>query len=276
MLENSFSRRIRRKYRSYLISYLKRKNIILKSDFGFRINLDVTKDVDKNFYLDLFELENLNLFHQLVSDDNIIFDVGANIGIYSLTAASTMSASTRIFAFEPADGAYQRLLANIDLNNFGNIMPFKLAIGDRKGNASFYVCDDDAYNSIIDNTMRPVLNIEKVELCTIDNFCQSNHIDRIDLLKIDAEGADYLILIGAMNILSQPTAPIIFCEYNRNIVNEINFRLSDLLDFIRELKYDIYEISNGKLIKVKNLENISEIICFKDYHLEKINSSLLS
>ena len=223
MFENNFFRRIRRKYRLYLLNYLKRKNIILKSDLGFKINLDLSKDVDKNFYLDLFELENLNLFHQLISEDNIIFDVGANIGIYSLIAASTMSAGTRIFAFEPADGAYQHLLANIELNKFRNIIPFKLAIGDRKGIVSFYVCNDDAYNSIIDNTMRPVLNVENVELNTIDNFCQTNKIDRIDLLKIDAEGADYLILKGAMNILSQPNAPIIFCEYNRNIVKGINF-----------------------------------------------------
>ena len=88
----------------------------------------------------------------------------------------------------------------------------------------------------------------------------------IHLLKIDTEGADYLVLKGAAKMLDK-FAPIIFCEYNRSTEKGFEYKLGDLIDLMKSKSYDLYEIKKGKLIYFDPVtSNSSDLICFKNSH----------
>jgi FkbM family methyltransferase len=195
----------------------------------------------------------------------VVFDVGANIGIYSLLAGKKAGQQGHVYSFEPADLAYQRLNKNIRINKFENISVYKQGVSDKNGTTNFYVCEDDAYNSIGSRPMNKVKEVKNIDITSIDEFCIKNNIRRIDVLKIDTEGADLLVLQGAKSVLTSETPPIIFCEFNKNIKSGFNFSLDDYRDFIISMKYRIYEIKNNMLHEFNPVQsNASEILCIHE------------
>jgi FkbM family methyltransferase len=246
------------------IRILSYKDIIMRSELGFRIILNLKKDVDVYFYKGNFESDTLNYFKSIIKTGDIIFDIGANIGIYTLIASLKTGSQGKVYSFEPADWAYDRLSKNIKLNEFSNIISIKKGVADYSRTADFFQCEDDAYNSIGKNPMRDVKHVNKIEITSIDDFICENNITKIDVLKIDTEGADYLVLKGAQKILQSDYPPVIFCEYNRNIKNGFDYTLEDFEQFIKSYNYNIFELHDGKLIPFDAAKSQSnEIICIK-------------
>lgn len=268
--------RFKRKTKILKIKYLKRYEFIFKTGYKFKIKLDVRRDVDKLFYLDSFESSTLQLFSNLITPNNIIVDIGANIGVYSLIALSKYRNETFVYAFEPSDWAYNRLLENITLNSFNNVEIIKKAVSDHVGETEFHMCEDDAYNSLGAKPMKKVISSKYIELTTLDEFCKLKKIKKIDILKIDTEGADYLVLKGGVRILNGIEAPIIFCEYNRYTKADESFELHDMISLLESYQYRVYEINNKMLIPfIPEKSNADEIVCLKDEHLSRIPLRIL-
>ena len=269
--------RIQRKTKKLIREYILNKEFVKKTKYGFKIKLDVSRDVDKHFYWGEFEIEIIEFLRTLLKRSSVFFDIGANIGIYSLLASKNILAGGKIFAFEPADWAYNRLTENIRINAVKNIETLKLAVSDFTGSNQFYVCEDDAYNSLISTPMKQVQKVIKINSIRLDDFCLKNNIKDIDILKIDVEGADFLVLKGAKNILRSDHSPIIICEFNRSITNGIKSSQDEFVFFMKELSYRFFTIKERKLVEI-DLANTAanERICIKDCHLPKYNLNLKS
>ncbi len=253
------------------ILFLPYHEYYFKSNIGFLIKLDLSKDVDCRFYLNKFETNTILFFKEIINSGDIIFDVGANIGIYSIVAGKKVGINGKVFAFEPAEWAQKRLLDNFKLNKLVNIKIITAGVSDLEGDTLFYLCEDDAYNSLGENPMQKIIKEEMIKVITLDEFCRRENITRVNIIKIDTEGADYLVLKGAKNILSKKSAPIIFCEYNRYTQVNKRFKLKDMLDFLINLDYQVYELK-GKKLKFFNAEESSaeELICLKSEHYSRI------
>ncbi|MBZ0199932.1 MAG: FkbM family methyltransferase, partial [Ignavibacteriaceae bacterium] len=249
-------------------------NEFIHSRNKLKLKLDVTRDVDKHYYWGEFERENIKFFKSLVRQGQTIFDVGANIGIYSLTAARVMNNSGRVYCFEPSDWAYNRLRENVAINRFSNIEIIKKGVSNKSGTIDFYICHDDAYNSIGSKPMMEVEKVVPIQVTTIDEFCDAQKIPHIDILKIDAEGADYLILKGAKVMISKQNAPIIFCEFNRSISDGFDFSKNDFINYLVKNSFSAYELKDNKLVEFKHDSSSNEIICLKPEHILKFNLQL--
>lgn len=257
--------RVKNKLLFQKIKYLSRKDYIKKTEYGFNIILDLKKDVDLYFYRGIFEKENLEYFGSLIKPGNIILDIGANIGIYSLMASVKTGNIGKVYSFEPADWAINRLKENIRLNKFENIEVIDKAISDISGISDFFICDDDAYNSIGNKPMREVREVKKVEITTIDDFLSSRSISHVDIIKIDTEGADYLVLKGAKQLLSSSSPPIIFCEYSRKTIDGFHHSLNEFEEYIKGFNYKIFEIQGNNLIEFNSsISQSNEIVCIKN------------
>src|SRR4030067_2261687 len=160
--------RAQRKTKKLVREYLLKNEFIKNSKYGFRIKLDISKDVDKFFYWGEFERDNLQFYKNVLNRGSIIFDVGANIGIYSLLASKIVGNASRIYSFEPSEWAYNRLIENIKLNNFKNINTYKLGISNKEGTVIFHKCEDDAYNSIGNHPMRKITEVSQINVISID------------------------------------------------------------------------------------------------------------
>jgi FkbM family methyltransferase len=164
-----------------------------------------------NLYCGLFEYYDMAFLLHFLRPNDLFIDIGANIGWYSLIAAQKIKAENHIYAFEPASNAYQKLLKHISLNEASQISAHNCCIADYEGEILLNICEDDAYNSVGNS---PILNIQEQvnsPVINIDAFIEKYRIPKVDIIKIDTEGAEMLVLKGAKKTL-QKFSPVIFLK----------------------------------------------------------------
>ena len=175
----------------------------------------------------------------------VYFDIGANSGLYSPEIAFH-NQSAKIYAFEPQPDCALKLETTVSLNRWGDrFKVLRLGLSDQKGELSLSLSGsgstfDDAFNDY-KSTKRIVCNVD-----TLDNFIKSNSITRIDFVKIDVEGHELQVLMGAKESIGQ-FRPILFVEIARTISDRDYFNLNfeKVFDFAREMNY-VPLRSNGK------------------------------
>jgi FkbM family methyltransferase len=149
----------------------------------------------------------------------VFFDVGANVGQTSMEALREFP-EARIIAFEPHPDIFAQLRQSVSNSRFS---PHQLALADRTGDVTLYeygnVGDGSLMNSLVPDARFSVQFAHSasrriVECSTIDEFCALNGIDRIDVLKIDAEGCDFLVLKGAARMLRERRIEFVYTEFN--------------------------------------------------------------
>ncbi|MCW0181203.1 MAG: FkbM family methyltransferase [Zavarzinia sp.] len=160
----------------------------------------------------------LHYLDRLVGPGDVVFDVGANIGIYTLQAAPLVGSGGLVVAIEPGQLSAGRLAANIALNpGFSQVRLVRKAASDHIGRAVFYhvpLGDDPQTYSLLNDGSNA--ETEEVELTTIDQLMAELAPGRLDVLKIDVEGAEALVIAGASDTIARHR-PIILFEVNADL-----------------------------------------------------------
>lgn len=166
-----------------------------------------------------------------LQEGDTFIDVGANIGYYTVVTSAIVGASGKVIAFEPEPKNYQMLLANIALNNQLNVLPVHAGLSNVTQNAQIYLSDDNwGDHQIYDAGL--ARNSVSISLLHGDNFLVDK-IDRIDVLKVDTQGAEFLVMTGldAMIRKSLPKLTIIieFWPFGLKKAGSHGHKLLDLL-----------------------------------------------
>ncbi len=176
-----------------------------------------------------------------------IFDVGANIGQTSLFLSNHFPQAD-IFAFEPIKDTYELFKNNS--KNLPKIQPFNYAFGSQETQKLIQLRENSELNTLVNSKNTAVIEEKKVETVTIktlDNFCKSKNIDKIDILKMDVQGYELEVLYGADYYLKNNLISFIYteidfnpdnqeCQYFEDInklFQQNNFRLSGFYEFFR-------------------------------------------
>ena len=108
--------------------------------YGFRLKLDLSDPAQRKIYFfgDYDERHEITLLRQILLPGDIFWDIGANIGFYTLTASPLVRPEGRVVAFEPASHAWQSLTTNLSLNQSDNVQPVQIALSDGSGQAVLY------------------------------------------------------------------------------------------------------------------------------------------
>lgn len=188
-----------------------------------------------------WEKQSMKLWTKLCRDAKIIFDIGANTGIYSLVA-KTVNPNLEVHAFEPFEAIYKKLLNNAAINNF-KIHANCSAISNYSGDGVIYTKDADfAYSVTVNQNLwatdkDPIkLNIKTI---TLKDYIEQNNITQIDLMKIDVETHEPEVMEGFSTYL-KIFRPIILIEV---LNNEVAQKLGDYFD---TLEYHFYNIDEKK------------------------------
>lgn len=158
----------------------------------------------------------------LVRTADVVFDVGASAGIYSLLAAAA-NPSARVYGFEPYDLAFAALTENLALNDARQVTPIHAAVGETDGSTRLYVDPEkpaEASRVALPDAPR---RHRTVPLVSIRSFAERNGIDRIDCLKIDVEGGEPDVLRGMGPLLG--TRPSMIVEVLRDETGRLLERL---------------------------------------------------
>jgi FkbM family methyltransferase len=144
----------------------------------------------------LLEFYRLNPYHQLnsfkIKDGDIVIDLGANIGVFTLNAALN-NPNGIIYCFEPMEDNYQALTNNVNSNKKIStcIKMFEVAITNYNGTIDFNINKDSAFHSIVNTNSSTIINTVSVKCQTFSSFLNKEQIDKVDFLKVDIEGSEY-------------------------------------------------------------------------------------
>ena len=185
-------------------------------------------------------------------DGMTVFDAGANVGELTLLFSRFVGPAGSVHAFEAARGVFERLKIVCEATGKRNITPNHLALADKSGFIRLHVYDEPlaCLNS---QAVRPLKNygldfdpvgIEDTPATTIDKYCDENNIERIDLLKIDVEGAEFQVMCGALGMLQSKRIRCLTFEFGQTTFDMGNTS-RDIEKFLREANYQIRNIVAG-------------------------------
>jgi FkbM family methyltransferase len=130
----------------------------------------------------------------LIGDRFVFLDIGANIGGYSLALAAKAGRNARIIAFEPQPDVFDRLVFNIAVNPFGTVKALALAVADRDGEVTLFLDPANQGEASVKIVNQEGAGRVKVPARTLFGIVQDEHLDHIDAMKLDVEGAEDIIL----------------------------------------------------------------------------------
>jgi FkbM family methyltransferase len=176
-----------------------------------------------------------------------VIDVGANVGEWSLRLLTLAQASQRevdLHVFEPATATFERLTRNL-LPRFDHaVTPVRSALSDHTGKGTLFKIHELAGSNSLHGAAGSTegLTPETIDLRTLDEYCESVGVDRIDLLKVDAEGHDHRVLTGAHGLLERRAIDVIQFEYNYRWIGARRY-LKDVFDDLQPLGYEIGKVT---------------------------------
>lgn len=154
-------------------------------------------------WLGSYEFDKQQLFIESIAAGNVVFDVGANVGYYTLLASQLVGPSGRVYSFEPLPRNLKYLREHIRINKLGNVDVLDEAVSDREGTVKF---DDQAGSATGSISDRGQLTVKTVSL---DDLVRTSVARRPQFIKIDVEGGEALVLRGAEKLLRE-SHPVIF------------------------------------------------------------------
>lgn len=194
-----------------------------------------------------FEEGELDLVRKFVQAGDIFFDVGANVGIYTLTASRFAGTGGEVHAFEPLAGTYQLLQKNVQMNGVKNIHLNNVAVGDMIGEADLYVNAQAALTGLGLTNRGVLLDVQKVPIWTLDEYAEREKIQSINFLKVDVEGFEGHVLRGAKRLISRSPDLIVMSELAQKNFEPLGFSTQEVIDYMCELGFEVWIIGDNGL-----------------------------
>ena len=184
-----------------------------------------------------YEPATTQLFHETLIPGMVVIDIGAHVGYYTLLAAKLVGPAGKVYAFEPEPGNHATLQKNIELNNYPNIVATQIAVSDSRGRASIYLSSlDNGRHSMFQHGL-PKRGSVQVETTTLDWFLETQDLPRVDLIKIDVEGAEVDVLDGMHQLLARSPHLKLIIEFNPTLLQSAGVAPIDFLDKLRSLGF---------------------------------------
>jgi FkbM family methyltransferase len=205
---------------------------------------------------DWFERE-LEFWRQYIQPGMSVIDIGANVGVYTFSAARRVGEQGIVYAIEPGSDAVDCLNETCRINQIKNVKVFKNAVGDRYYSAKLVLQASSEFNYLAtDESIDANTDTESVICVTLDTFRQQAGIDRVDVLKISTEGNELAILIGCEQILTEFAPTIIYNSYTSKGVDLATAEY--LLD--RDYELFRYQPYLQQLIPLVNEADFTEVM----------------
>ncbi|MCK7594461.1 FkbM family methyltransferase [Pseudomarimonas salicorniae] len=180
-----------------------------------------------------FEPHMVQLFRALLGNDEVVCDIGANLG---LTALFFSSVAKQTYAFEPSPTTFKFLSQNLSRNGIGNVEALNIGLGECEAETSITFATNNRSGAYVSEKVRPSQGhtTECIKIRTLDSVCGERNL-RPTFLKLDVEGFEQSVLRGARRVLSdcQPTVVLEMNHFCLDVLQRIT--IPDFLDFLRSV-----------------------------------------
>ncbi len=221
----------------------KRRHMEVRIQPDVRMRLYFDSMLSQAIYCGDFEWRERQFLAAFLRPGDVFVDIGANIGLYTLSAACRVGDSGHVYAFEPSSNAYHRLMANVQLSGFGNVSCYQLALSDCVARVDMSISLDgyDAWNSLAQPIAGNSFAVEPVSCITWEDFAEEHQLaGRTTLMKIDVEGWESHVLLGGYKRLSRTDAPVLQVEFTEKASQSAGSSCANLYHLLEELGYQMF------------------------------------
>ena len=196
---------------------------------------------EHGYWLGWYEIGKRQAFENAITEGAVVYDIGANVGYYSLMAAVVAGVSGHVYAFEPLPRNVDYLRKHVALNKLEDrISVFDVAVSDQTGEAAFDLGASTSMGHLDES------GEIKVKMARLDDLLTEGQVNPPDYMKVDVEGAEFDVLNGARELLAKHK-PVIFLDtHNREAHNAT-------VELLNEINYDIVCLDGKPLPESKEL-----------------------
>lgn len=209
-----------------------------------------------------YEEGTTRLFESSLAPGMVAIDVGAHVGYYSLLAARQVGSEGKVYAFEPEPSNFGLLRANVERNGYRNIVLVNSAAANKEGTTTLYLSAlDNGRHSTYRHGLPGAGSID-VQAMTIDDFLATEGWPKVDLVKIDVEGAELDVLEGMRELL-QKAGPIkMIVEFNPRLLRNAGVDPIQFLNTPASWGFTVYFIEEKK--ELTPLDTVDQATLVKD------------
>ena len=200
----------------------------------------------------LFERTEVALVAAFLKPGMRVVDVGANVGLYSVVAQKRVCPGGEVWAFEPSKESFVRLKKTLTLNECTQVQPFQLALSDQEDTHLKLTSAKgfgDAYRYLASNAggvRESGGHEESVPVTTLDRWASDTGVEGVDFLKVDIEGGEFRMLMGARQILSSNPDMVVFFENESDWCRRAGHSPEDPIQLLENLGFGVYTWNNRK------------------------------
>ncbi len=210
---------------------------------GGRFEYPLKSAIGEYLFAGWFEPAEVAFVVERLKPGDVVIDLGANAGLYTVIAARAVGAAGHVYAFEPGRRALALLRNNIAVNGLTNVTVIEAAVSNTTGQASFAVARDTALSSLADVNRedQQVASWETVKTIRLDDAVAEYGMRAVTFIKMDVEGAEKLALEGATALLAQTSPPltILFEAFDQNTM-AFGYTVRELLDWLSARGFSLH------------------------------------
>lgn len=172
-----------------------------------------------SYVLGRYERHVANCMAQYISEGDTVFDIGSNIGYFSLLASKFVGQQGKVFAFEADPENFAVLQENINQNGLSNTQTINQAVSDTSGEVVFASFDYSLVGHIANSLTPSDATLFTVPSISLDDFVYYQRCPVPQFIKIDVEGAEDKVILGAQRLIAEHK-PVIVAEIREGIISE--------------------------------------------------------
>lgn len=214
-----------------------------------------------------YEKNESAMMEALIADGDNFFDIGANIGWYSINIAVSRRAA-KVYCFEPIPRTYAHLQNNLGLNSVPNVVAHNFGFSNQDGEFPFYYYPEGSGNASSANvTGRSDVETVQCKVRRLDDYIDENGV-RVDFIKCDVEGAELLVFKGGIATIARDK-PVVFSEILRKWSAKFNYNPNEIFDLFRHQGYRAFVVRTDALVEFGRMDDSTLDTNFFFLHTEK-------
>jgi FkbM family methyltransferase len=258
--------------------YLRKKNFRFELQNGVTIpGQPIDEYITKWMFIHGYQKElEFAMTHSLIRNGDVILDIGANMGLWSMIPAAIHGSKIKIHAFEPVPELFHKLVENIKENKIeSSYITYNIALSETDGELIFNRDNNNCGMGYISSVADTSFDQIKIQSKVLSDIRKNHRIDKVDFIKIDVEGAELQVLRGDKYLFMNDSAPLLTIEVidenQKRFGHSANELIQQLIDWGYKLSY-----LNESIGRLEDFDNnsigidVHNVLAYKAHHLDRL------
>jgi FkbM family methyltransferase len=232
-------------------------------NIDFEFDLDIYRGTAP-MYFGSYAVPIVETMKRVLRRGDVFFDVGANIGYLSAIAAGLVGPQGQVHCFEPVPEYFERVQRLAELNPDYTILPNACGAGEVPGSCKIYVTREPGQNTMVSNYKAgpEIVSTLDVPVIRLDSYIEQHGIERVKMIKIDAEGFELPILKGLETFFKRSRCrPEVICEIAPRAYPLIGRTISELEEYMSEYGYVARDLLDGLTpVRLQAMRHVDDVL----------------